>query len=223
MPSARIVAMTHRFRIAAVATLVIAGAAHAGDRANYNRSVNSVHQPIVSRTDYSFDVTLAGDELAPGEDRRLGGWFDMLDLGYGDTVTVARAGRGPRGAPDGVGAVLARYGMLVSAAYAPPSVGAPAPGSARIVVSRAVARVEGCPDWSRGNLAEFESASQSNYGCASAQNLAAMIADPQDLVQGAEAHEPADGRLSVKAVAAWRDAPPTGKGGLSAVSSKGGN
>ncbi|WP_419825845.1 CpaD family pilus assembly lipoprotein [Sphingomonas sp.] len=217
--------MNHRFRIVAAATLALAlaGVAQAQDRADYNRSVNSVHQPIVSRTDYSFDVTLAGDALAVGEDRRLGTWFDMLDLGYGDTVTVARAGVGARGTPDGIGGVLSRYGMLVSADAAPPSVGAPAPGSARIVVSRAVARVEGCPDWSRGNLAEFDGASQSNYGCAAAQNLAAMIADPQDLVRGAEAHGASDARLSVKAVATWRDAPTTGKAGLTAVKSKGDN
>jgi pilus assembly protein CpaD len=216
--------MAHRrIALAAVATLAAAGAAHAQDRADYNRSVNSVHQPIVSRTDYSFDVATAGDGLAAGEAARLSQWFDMLDLGYGDTVTVAGATPGHAIVPDGVGQVLSRYGMLVSAGAAPLTAGAPAPGNARIVVSRAVARVEGCPNWSRGGLAEFEGASQSNYGCASAQNLAAMIANPQDLVEGAEAHGAADASLSVKAIATYRDAATTGKGGIKSESSKGGN
>ena len=77
-----------------------------------------------------------------------------------------------------------RYGMLVSHDAPPITAGHPANGTLRVVVSRAVAHVEGCPDWSRGNAGEYAGATKSNFGCADASNLAAMIANPQDLIEG---------------------------------------
>jgi pilus assembly protein CpaD len=194
-----------------VALALLAVPVAARDTAASNRSMNTVHQPVVSRTDYTLDLAAAPQGLAPGEPMRLAGWFDGLALGYGDTVYVD--GMAATGA-DAVGMVLSRYGMLVSPEPAPESVARAAPGTVRVVVSRAVARVEGCPDWSRGNYAEYGGALPSNYGCAAAQNLAAMIANPQDLVHGASAGPATDARISVKAIKSWRDAKNTGDGGL---------
>ncbi|MBA2935053.1 pilus assembly protein CpaD [Sphingomonas sp. CGMCC 1.13654] len=213
-----------RAATAAVALLVGAGAAHA--EGPVNRSVDSVHQPIVNRTDYVLDVAATPSGLAPGEIDRLAGWFDGLGLGYGDTITLDDPS-GWRGgaAQDTVGGVVARYGMLVSHEGAPVTVGHPAPGTIRVVVSRAVAHVEGCPDYRRGNFADVAGSTASNYGCATATNLAAMIANPQDLVEGHSYDRAADANLSVKAIKAYRDAATTGAGGLKEVSSKssGGN
>ena len=219
--------MAHRVSaflpLAAVLAVAAPPAAQAGDRPDYNRTMASMHEPIVSRTDYAFDAIVGPAGLATGEPQRLAGWFDSLGLGYGDTVTIDNpAGWTGDRTADSVGAVLSRYGMLVSAEAAPATAGRPPAGSVRVVVSRAVARVDGCPDWSRGNMGEFEGANTSNYGCTTASNLAAMIADPQDLVRGAQAGPAVDARLSVKAVGAWRDAAPTGAGGLKTESSKGG-
>lgn len=215
--------MAHRFPLACAAILAVAAtAAHAAPRATpaaHNRGLASEHQPIVSRTDFVFDAVVGPNGLATGEPQRLAGWFDGLALGYGDTVTLADPGgwRGDR-ASDGVGMVLSRYGLLLSGNGAPLEVGRPPAGSVRIVVSRAVARVDGCPDWARGNYSGFDNATASNFGCAAAQDLAAMIANPQDLVDGAHAATGADARISVKAIDTWRDADATGKGGLKAVS-----
>ncbi|USI71937.1 CpaD family pilus assembly lipoprotein [Sphingomonas morindae] len=204
-----------RLRLLALLALGLAAPAVARDRPSYNRSADSMHAPIVSRTDLMFDVAMAGGALAPGEPQRLADWFDSLALSYGDTVRVDASGvGGDAAAADGVGAVLSRYGMLLAHSPAPVTAGHPAPGTARVVVSRAIARVEGCPDWARGNWAEYDNANTSNFGCATATNLAAMVADPQDLVQGREAGPASDASLSVKAVAAWREADVTGKKGL---------
>jgi pilus assembly protein CpaD len=94
-----------------------------------------------------------------------------------------------------------------------------------VVVSRAVASVEGCPDYRRGNFADVAGSTASNYGCATALNLAAMIANPQDLVEGHAYDHAADANLSVKAIKTYRDAASTGAQGLKEVSSKsaGGN
>lgn len=209
----------------AVAALLIgAGAAQTQPKGTpaLNRSVDAVHQPVVSRTDYVLDVAATPKGLPPGEVDRLAGWFDGLGLGYGDTITLDDPS-GWRGAAaqDTVGGVVARYGMLVSHDGAPMTVGHPAPGTIRVVVSRAVARVDDCPNYSRGNRAEYSGSTASNYGCATAANLAAMIANPQDLIEGHAYDRSAEAELSVKAIKTYRDAVTTGAGGLKEQSSKG--
>lgn len=43
-----------------------------------------------------------------------------------------------------------------------------------------------CPDWSKPAAGAFTNTSTSNYGCATAMNLARMVASPADLVEGRE-------------------------------------
>ncbi len=54
----------------------------------------------------------------------------------------------------------------------------------RVLVEVEVARVvvPACPDWSKPDGIEDGEAASSGWGCASAANLAAMIADPADLI-----------------------------------------
>jgi pilus assembly protein CpaD len=44
--------------------------------------------------------------------------------------------------------------------------------------------VSGCPNWNIPEGASWTNASSPNFGCATAQNLAAMIVDPTDLIEG---------------------------------------
>lgn len=219
--------MGQNFRLvgttAAVLGLIIGASTAEAHSSSLNRSVDSVHQPVVDRTDFVLDVATTPAGLASGEVDRLAGWFDALRLGYGDTITLDD----PHGwhggnAQDMVAAVVSRYGMLVSHDPAPITEGRPADGTLRVVVSRAVAHVEGCPDWSRGNAGEYAGASKSNFGCTDASNLAAMIANPQDLIEGRSGDTASDARLSVKAIKTYRDATPTGSGGLKAESATSG-
>ena len=52
------------------------------------------------------------------------------------------------------------------------------------------------------------------YGCAVNGNLAAMIANPQDLVYGRDGSGLSDALTSTKAVDSYRNAVPTGTKGL---------
>lgn len=91
------------------------------------------------------------------------------------------------------------------------------------VVSAAGATVPGCPDWSDYQLQTTEGQA-SNYGCATALNLAAMIADPQDLLHGRNSTGVGSGETASKAVKAFRETAPSGKGGtIATVSSKAGS
>lgn len=67
------------------------------------------------------------------------------------------------------------------------------------------AYVPGCPDWNTAGKPGHESQS-SNYGCATQSNLAAMVAEPADLLHG-RSDDAGGYDVAAKAVKAWREAP----------------
>lgn len=171
-----------------------------------NRGLESVHQPVVGRADYALDLAADGRGLAPGEAQRLDGWFRTMRVGYGDRIAID--GDAPAASGE-VAGVVARYGLLL--ADAAPVTAAPiAPGTVRVVVSRMRAAVPGCPDWSRTLTDDFEGHTHSNFGCGTNSNLAAMVANPADLVRGAEGVAGADPQSAYKAIDSYRKATPTG-------------
>ena len=63
----------------------------------------------------------------------------------------------------------------------------------------------------------------SNYGCANNSALAAMVADPMDLVQGREAGAATDPATAGKAIRIYRETAPTGTRGLKTETTSKGN
>lgn len=185
-----------------------------------NRGLESVHQPVVRRSDFAIDLATAGGgtALAAGERDRLEGWFRSIGLSFGDRVAIDDP-NGMQGGRSDVTSLLSGRGMALTG-VAPVTAGQVAPGTVRVVVSRATASVPGCPDWSRPSAPDFNNNAGSNFGCASNAALAAMVADPIDLVQGRDPATP-DSDTSAKAVRTYRAAPATGSQGLKAESSKG--
>ena len=178
-----------------------------------------VNVPVVTSADYVFDAAAPGGALAAGEGERLNGWFQGLGIGYGDSVYVD-AGYAPA-ARTQVAAIAGRYGMLVSNG-APVTAGSVQPGSVRVVVARRRATVPGCPNWKQPSQPDWNNKSMPNFGCGVYSNLAAMIADPEDLLHGREGAAITDTRTATRAVDMYRSKPLTGAGGLQEVSSKGG-
>ena len=177
-----------------------------------NRGLESVHQPVVSRADYALDVATGSGGLAPGEETRLAGWMASLRLGYGDQVAIDDPNPYGSGVRDDVSRQVARYGLLVSDEA--PLTNAPvAVGMVRIVVSRMKATVPGCPDFSRVRGPDFEGHTGSNQGCAVNSNLAAMTANPADLVRGQISNGVTDTATSGRAIDSFRKATPSGGGG----------
>lgn len=207
--------------------LLLAGLAPAllvgGCMGTENRGLESVHQPVVTRSDYGIDLAVRGGRLAPGEDRRLAGWLSTMRVGFGDQISIDDPAYEAPGARDDVATMLSGYGLLLAndAAVATTPV---APGTIRLVVSRMAAHVPGCPDYSRDSSNEFNGNASSNYGCATNSNLAAMIARPADLIRGQATAGALDPATSTKAIEAYRKAAPTGNGNIvKAESAKGGN
>lgn len=148
-----------------------------------NTSMYSVHQPVVERTNYAIDLASDGDGIGSADQKRLNEWFDVLDLRYGDRIAIDSGdGFGNEGAARDVGAAAAERGIMVTQG-APVTPGIIAPGNIRVVVTRSQASVPSCPDH-RTQGQNFNAGNNSNYGCAINSNLAAMVADPEDLVRG---------------------------------------
>jgi len=196
------------FRILALGTTI----AVAGCSGTVNRGVESVHQPVVSRSAYAFDMATGPAGLAPGERARLAGWLEAMHLRYGDEIGVDDAGAADEAVRSDIAAEAARVGLLLADAV-PPTPGALAPGTVRVVVSRMTASVPGCPDNSRTYQPNFSGQTSSDFGCSINSNLAAMVARPGDMVLGRGNADTTDTMVNTKAVGALRRAAPSGNGG----------
>lgn len=209
--------MRSKFLLIALGS-ALAGCQSAGTPDIPAKGLAAVNVPVVTSADYVFDAAAPGGALAPGESDRLNGWFQGLGLGYGDSVYVD-GGYAPA-ARSQVAAIAGRYGMLVTPG-APVTAGVVQPGSVRVVVARRRAVVPGCPNWSQPSQPDWDNKTMSNYGCAVNSNLAAMVANPEDLLHGREGDTVIDPRTATRAVDMYRSKAPTGAGGLQDVSPKG--
>ena len=182
-----------------------------------DKGVAAVNVPVVTSADYVFDAAAPDGALAPGEADRLNGWFQGLGIGYGDAIYVdgayADAARGQ------VAAIAGQYGMMVSAG-APVTTGAMQPGTVRVVVSRRRAEVPHCSNWSLPSQPNYDNRNMSNFGCGVNTNIAAMVANPEDLIHGREGLGVGDVNTGAKAVLFYRSAPPSGAQGLKDISTK---
>ena len=169
-----------------------------------NRSVYSERQPVVTKSNFVMDLSAGNGGLSASEQNRLSGWFDALELGYGDRVSIDDPSySASAGAKAAVENIVASYGLLVSDT-APVTDGYVPAGQMRVVVTRTTASVPGCPDFSHRSHTDFQARTSANYGCGTNSTLAAMIADPEDLVRGQNADEEDQARAS-KAIRAYRD------------------
>ncbi len=184
-----------------------------------SRSLESVHQPVIRNANYVFDVDTTSGMLTPSDAQRVSDWLQAMNVRYGDRIAIDESnGAAPRVAIDNIAALLSSRGMLLSDA-APITQGTIAPGNMRIVLSRASARVPGCPDWSDTSTANYNNRSSSNYGCATNANMASMVADANDLIRGNSAGA-SDPLTASGAIKKFRSSTTSGGGG--AASSSGG-
>lgn len=170
--------------------------------------VVATNVPVISSQSYALDVAAPGGSLAPTEAARLDGWFESMGLQYGDVVYV----EGNASARADVAAVAGEYGLLL-ADGAPMTQGEIAPGSVRVVVMRSVASVPGCPNWSEDANNNPQNVSLPGHGCAVNGNLAAMIANPNDLIYGREGNGLVDTRKAQGIIQDYRSGGRTAAGG----------
>ena len=118
-------------------------------------------------------------------------------------------------------AIFALAGLLAAgSAEAKHNFGVDSPNQPVVAGDRAV--VPGCPNWASAGR-DSAALTDTNYGCAMNSNLAAMIADPMDLIHGKSSDLP-DALVARRAIKQWREAEPTAKQWMVTVreSAKGG-
>lgn len=177
-----------------------------------HRGLESVNQPIVERSNYTLDVAAGQGGLSIPEQRRLAGWFEAMELRYGDRVAIDDPMNNPA-TRNAVAALAGRHGILVQNG-APVTAGYVQPGSVRIVLTRSTASVPGCPNWNASSDMNYNNATSPGYGCSINGNMAAMIANPEDLIRGQEGTGETIVSTSNKAITSYRNQAPTGEGGL---------
>jgi pilus assembly protein CpaD len=212
--------MTNKLSLLLLASVALAGCQVHRGVDEPARGIVPVNVPVVAKADYVFDAAAPAGSLDPSEAARLDGWFRGLELGYGDVISLD--GPDAASARADVARIAGRYGMLVSDAGAPVTAGAVPPGAVRVVVSRTRASVPGCPNWSRPSNPNFNNELMSNFGCAVNGNLAAMVANPADLISGRESATGSDSVTGTRAIESLRSRKPTGDGGLQDISTKSG-
>ena len=185
-----------------------------------NTSLYSTKQPVVERTNFTLDVTTTSAGLPISEQQRLNGWFETMDLRYGDRIAIDNPGQNPA-VVNAVRDLAGRYGLVISDT-APVTSGFIQPGQARVVITRSSASVPGCPDWSAKSDMNYNNALSPGFGCGINSNLAAMVADPQDLLEGKQGSSETIIATSNKAISTYRDTAPTGAGGLQEAGTGGG-
>lgn len=206
--------MRSKFGLLLIATAVVGCSYTPHDLPD--RGVEPVNVPVVTHAEYTFDAAAPGGSLAPSEKARLDAWFRGLNLGYGDTIYVdapfAEAARYD------VSQVASNYAMTVEPG-APVTAGSVPTGSVRVIVSRNRAEVPGCPNWSVPSQPNYNNRTMSNFGCGVNSDLAAMVANPEDLVHGREGSGFST-TAGTKAVMFYRGSPPSGTKGLQDINTQ---
>ncbi|MEP1420729.1 MAG: CpaD family pilus assembly protein [Erythrobacter sp.] len=186
-----------------------------------NTSLYSVNQPVVERDNFTLDVDTSRTGLSINEQQRLNGWFETMDLRYGDRITIEDPSSNPA-VSDAVNQLAGRYGLIVEG-IAPTTPGLLGAGQARVIITRSTASVPGCPNWEGRYDGNFKNETSKNYGCAINSNLAAMVANPEDLLEGQSGTGETVIATGTKAIETFREAAPTGAAGLQEAQSQGGN
>ena len=207
-----------RTTAAAALALTLGLALSACNQPPVNTSLYSIKQPVVERSNFTLDLAAGAGGLTVPEQQRLDDWFESLGLRYGDRVALD-GGAGNDAVREDVAAIAGRHGLLL-ADGAPVTSSFVEPGAVRVVVTRTTASVPGCPDWQDRFASNLENATDDGFGCAINSNFAAMVADPEHLLRGAEGNGETVVMSSTKAIQTYREQELTGKGGLQEVSSQ---
>ncbi|RME64445.1 MAG: hypothetical protein D6782_08270 [Alphaproteobacteria bacterium] len=177
----------------------------------------------------THDVRFGEDGLlSPAEQERLDAFLTTAGIGYGDVLQLddphGAAGTGKAARRDAIARLLVRHGLWLAPGDAVMGL-RPEAGTVRLVVSRHTVTSPGCPDWSQPSIKNWHNGQSSNFGCASATNIGAMIADPSELLDGA-AYAGPQADKATSAVEVFRKAKPSGStplnsatGGSSSASS----
>jgi len=155
------------------------------------------------RVKYAAAFAPGESQLPPTEATRLNTFLDQSGMAPGDRAYVAASSSDPLASArvGRIASLLALHGLGIEPVAPPP--GGIEPNQVLVLVDRYVAEPPACPDWSDDPSGTHDNTTSSNYGCATLNNLAQMIANPRDLDEGRDL-APANGDVSADAMLRYR-------------------
>ncbi len=177
--------MTYLVRGLSLAALLMAGSCAAPDTgANGVFLDGAVNHPIAVEPSYqSLKLTYAYSGLSVAEEQRLQTFVgDYINHGNGSIAVSVPAGTGASAAISWFAEHIAAMGIdrtrIIVAQHDAPA------GDTRVELNYVAyqASVGKCGDWSEDLSKTLDNSTSRNFGCAVQQNIAAMIADPRDLL-----------------------------------------
>jgi pilus assembly protein CpaD len=178
--------MKHISKFAACSSLIalsiLSGCAAKNNGFRDNAGVDSIHKANVAFEERSHPISFADGKLSANENASLQAFIAASGLTYADRLTLRLSE--PNMAPDyrqSVNMVLGRFGLSVGNVEAAAGLRA---GTATLTVSRATVTLPQCGVHNGNNSFNFNNENMNNFGCASRSNLAAMAANPADLING---------------------------------------
>ena len=166
----------------------------------------SVDTQVVTLT---IDVRPDASELSSMDKARIKAFADAyLSAGHGSIAVTTPAGGDTDRAGRELASITRSYLNEVGvdwAAISGSAYGASENGPRQVILSytRYVATPSACGIWKGVKARDYANRRSPNFGCATQNNLAAMIADPRDLVEPADRGE-ADATSRIRVINAYR-------------------
>jgi pilus assembly protein CpaD len=174
--------MNKRLHPLAIPLMLLLAACRAGV-AEYSES-EAPNQVTVTSAASEVEMRFVprSDRLARGEAARLQHLVTTGAIKPSDRITVSIAGPGQLYDRRilALSQAFLQYGVVVVVR----PLAATAPDTALVEIGRYLVTLPPCPNWSKPPAHDFTNAVSSNFGCASASDLALMVANPADFVSG---------------------------------------
>jgi pilus assembly protein CpaD len=183
-----------RLSLAALVLLCLAGGCT--DEAPPYRT--ALGEPVVVPSFVTQRVDFRRGTAAPvsGSGERLAAFLAANRVGRGDRATIVAGGAADslsRERAAETAALLGAYGVRTSVLQDAAALA----GEVTVRLDHSWVVTPGCPDWTDGPAQRWTNSPSPNLGCATAQNLAAEIAHPADLL-GGEVPDPARAPASLR-------------------------
>ncbi len=147
-----------------------------------NAGVDSMYKATVTLQESIHPISFSNSKLSANEEASLTAFISSSGLRYADRLTLRTSE--PNMSVDYrnlVNAVLGRFGLAIGNVETTLGL---QPGSATLAVSRPTVTLPKCAVHNTSKPYNVNNENMSNYGCSTRSNLAAMVANPADLVSG---------------------------------------
>jgi pilus assembly protein CpaD len=147
-----------------------------------NQKVSSTRLPTINVDRVTHTVMYENNKLPAAEQAALVAFLNSVGPGFSDRLTLEDSNpENSQARIDSIAKILGRMGVQLAGVRRALDV---APGTSRVVLSRASVSPNECSDFTDEIKNKFKNATSSNYGCSIRNNLAKMVADPTDLLEG---------------------------------------